>query len=507
MHALSTVPIARRMTRRVGVALGIVAVTLLMTASAASAHPLGNFTVNRYARVELSAGVVRVYYVLDEAEIPAFQDRDALKADRDAFARSRLDDIVSHLTLMLNGTAQPLTVKDHLLTEPPGQGGLPTLRLAAVLESPLTAPGPTTQIDAKFTDGNEPDRIGWREIVVSGLGDAHVLTSTAPARDSSDELRHYPANMIQAPRDLRRVSFRFTPGTLVVAAPALVSPATAPARAEGRFAGLINRHHLTPFILAGMLGLALLFGAAHALAPGHGKTVMAAYLVGTRGRPRDAVLLGVVVSAMHTASVLVLGVVLFHLSRDTAVDRIYPVLKVVSGALVAGLGLWMLRGRLASLRRSRHGHDHQHDHHHERSHEHHHGDEHHHGHDDMHTHHHHGGYSHSHELPEGTAPLSRRGLAVLATAGGLFPSPSALVVLVSAFTLDRVALGLALVGAFSVGLAATLTAVGLLLVYGKELAARKSAVRRALRVFPVAGASAIAAVGTVLVLQGAATIH
>jgi ABC-type nickel/cobalt efflux system permease component RcnA len=309
--------------------------------------------------------------------------------------------------------------------------------------------------------------------------------------------------MIQAPLDLRTVSFRFTPGTIRVPPPVIASPAAAPARTEGTFAGLIDKHGLTPVVLGGMLGLATLFGAAHALAPGHGKTVMAAYLVGTQGRPRDAVLLGVVVSTMHTASVLVLGVVLFHLSRNTAVDRIYPVLKVISGVLVAGLGLWMLRGRLGTLRRNRrpsdlhheHGDEHAHDH------SHHHHD---HDHDDA-THGH--GHGHTHELSEGTAPLSRRGLAVLATAGGLFPSPSALVVLVSAFTLGRAALGLALVGAFSVGLAATLTAVGLLLVYGKGVAARRETLRRAIRIFPVAGASAIAAIGTALVVQGASAIH
>src|SRR5947207_6778015 len=98
MHALSTAPIAERMMprmlSRILVVAGIVSATLLLTAQGASAHPLGNFTVNRYARVELSAGIVRVYYVLDEAEIPAFQDRDALKANPATFTQKRLDDIV-----------------------------------------------------------------------------------------------------------------------------------------------------------------------------------------------------------------------------------------------------------------------------------------------------------------------------------------------------------------------------------------------------------------------------
>src|SRR4051794_22293087 len=162
MHALSTAPRAARMTWRLALVLAIVALPAVLFASAADAHPLGNFTVNRYARVELSAGVVRVYYVLDEAEIPAFQDREALHADRERFTAHRLDDIVRHLTLTVNGQAVPLVAHGHLLTEPPGQGGLPTLRLAATLEAALPAISPSAAVEASLTDGNEPDRIGWR---------------------------------------------------------------------------------------------------------------------------------------------------------------------------------------------------------------------------------------------------------------------------------------------------------------------------------------------------------
>src|SRR5438045_9499826 len=126
MHALSTAPRAARMTWRLALVLAVVTLPVVLFASAADAHPLGNFTVNRYARVELSAGVVRVYYVLDEAEIPAFQDRDALKANTATFTQERLDDIVQHLTLTLDGRPQPLRVAAHLLTEPPGHGGVAT---------------------------------------------------------------------------------------------------------------------------------------------------------------------------------------------------------------------------------------------------------------------------------------------------------------------------------------------------------------------------------------------
>src|SRR5438874_12328486 len=146
MHALSTAPIAERlirpMIRRILVVAGVVSMTLLLTAQGASAHPLGNFTVNRYARVELSAGVVRVYYVLDEAEIPAFEERAAVAADRAGFARRRAGAIASGLTLEVDNTRLPLDVEASDLSQPLGQGGLHTLRLAIRFHAALAGGRP-----------------------------------------------------------------------------------------------------------------------------------------------------------------------------------------------------------------------------------------------------------------------------------------------------------------------------------------------------------------------------
>ena len=197
-----------------------------------------------------------------------------------------------------------------------GQGGLHTLRLAVRYEGRLA--DTAEPLHAVFNDANEPDRVGWREIVVVGRGDAKVLQSDTPAHDVSDELRSYPTDLIRSPVDLRQATFSFRPGTTAVAPLPLSRPTASVSGAGGSFAKLITRGHLTPWVLAGMLGIALLFGAAHALAPGHGKTVMAAYLVGTRGRMADAFLLGGIVSLMHTGSVLVLGLVLFNVSRTTS---------------------------------------------------------------------------------------------------------------------------------------------------------------------------------------------
>jgi nickel/cobalt exporter len=531
--------------RRVAAVVTVVVAFLLAFAGSASAHPLGNFTVNRYARVELSTQMVRVYYVLDEAEIPTFQDRSRLDSDRQRFAGERAADILAHLSLIIDGRPVTLHVGALELTLPAGQGGLATLRLAIRFEGQVPAGSGGDRHHATIADANEADRIGWREIVVVARGDARLGASSAPGRDVSDELRHYPADLIQAPLNLRAATFDFVAGRVAVPPLQIAPTVAAPKRYGGSFTALIQRH-LTPLVLLGMLAVALLFGAAHALAPGHGKTIMAAYLVGTKGRPRDAFLLGGIVSIMHTASVLVLGLVLFQLSDSASPDRVYPWLKLASGAAVALFGVGLLcsrwrvlsRGRRRSaaaagtgvvpvpvsvadsvvpvlarvsilvgagggpvddrdlgrtpppapvprhdevVRRHAHGHVHAHEH----------GP---------------GAESHTHELAEGVAPLSRRGLVVLATAGGLFPSPSALIVLLAAFQLHRVGLGLALIGAFSVGLAATLTGVGLALVYGRRVVERRGLLP-ALRLLPIASAAAILVLGVVLAFSGAHAIR
>jgi ABC-type nickel/cobalt efflux system permease component RcnA len=533
----------------------------VLAAGPASAHPLGNFTVNRYARLEISGGTLRVYYVLDEAELPAFEDRNAVAANRIAFAHERAGEILSNLQLTVDGAPLALSVDNVELSQPAGQGGLTTLRLAILFTGSLPPGSPEAPHEAEFHDGNEPSRIGWREVVVVTRGDARLISSTAPPRDLSDELRHYPGNLIQAPLDLRSAAFRFTPGAVAVPALPIATTTRAVTRYGGQFTSLITRQHLSLLVLLGMMAVALGFGAVHALAPGHGKTVMAAYLVGTRGRPRDAVLLGGIVSFMHTASVLVLGAVLFQVSRRVAPDEIYPWLKLASGAAIAVYGAALIIVRRRAWHRQaapparqqaapiavagRHAvgervligaggpalpertgyHDHAHgpddsherwrrlgldhdhdDHDHDHDHDHHHQNDHSHGHGQDHHHHHHGPGGHVHELSEGVPPLSRRGLVVLATAGGLFPSPSALIVLIAAFTLGRVALGLALIAAFSAGLAVTLTGVGLALVYGRAVAERKG-VLRTVRILPLASAAAIFILGLVFAVDGLRSLH
>ena len=326
----------RRLVPLVAVVAGVMAL-----AAPALAHPLGNFTVNRYARLEVSAGAVRVLYVLDLAEIPAFQERREVDAGPEAYARARAEEIATGLELVVAGEQRALTLLDQTLEEPAGQGGLTTLRLTALYEAALAEGEPDQLRRASFADTNEPDRIGWREIVVVARSDAEIVASDAPPEDVSDELRTYPEDRLQSPLDRRQVTFSFTPGSIPAEPPPLDGSSGALAEVDG-FAALITRTDLSPLAVASLLAVALGFGAVHAVGPGHGKTIMAAYLVSSRGRPRDAVLLGGVVSVMHTASVLVLGLVLVQVDRSVAAESVYPVLTLVSGLAVTGVGIWLL---------------------------------------------------------------------------------------------------------------------------------------------------------------------
>jgi ABC-type nickel/cobalt efflux system permease component RcnA len=493
-------------------------------AGAADAHPLGNYTVNHYARVEVSAGRVRVYYVQDSAEIPAFQVRHQVDADRAGYLRAEVERLRAGLSLAVDGHPVALRAAQTGLDRPKGEAGLLTLRVAAIYEARLPRSATGATVSLTFADRNEPRRLGWREIVIVARGDTHLRSSTAPSHDLSDELRRYPGNLIQAPLDLRSARATFVPGSAPVAAAPLPRSAAPPKRSGDSLTELVTRQNIGAGVLAGMLAVAFGIGAAHAFLPGHGKTLMGAYLVGTKGRPVDAFLLGAIVSLMHTGSVLVLGLVLFRVNRSVSLERIYPSLTVMSGLLAAAFGAFLLVTRYRRIRRARQAHVASHLHEHEHDHEHHH------EHDHIHEpelvlagvgavledgapgsrvprprehgfgHSHGPGQWHTHELPPDVPPFSRRGIVMLATSGGLVPSPSAVLVLVSAFSLGRIALGLSLIAAFSIGLAGTLTAIGLSLVFGRGFVERHWG--RSLQILPVIGAAVMIVAGLALAMKG-----
>ena len=262
-------------------------------------------------------------------------------------------------------------------------------------------------------------------------------------------------------------------------------------------------------------------GAVHALEPGHGKTVLAAYLVGTRGTARHALYLGLVVTATHTAGVYLLGAVTLYASHYVVPERLYPWLGALSGLIIAALGGYLFLRRYAGMAQVHghsHAHAHAHDHHaethaqaHAYVHSHAHASESHRhasgqAHSHAQTHHRHAAPTghHHHHLPGETVTF--RELVTLGITGGIVPCPAALVVLLSAMAMHRIGFGLLLIVAFSVGLAAVLIAVGLLMVYARQFMARFQAEGPLVtRWLPLASAAAVTVFGVVMTIQALVT--
>jgi nickel/cobalt transporter (NicO) family protein len=429
------------------VLLALAAASLALPALAA-AHPLGNFTVNRFSRIEASGPRLYVRYVLDLAEIPTFQ---AGRIDAHAYARR----IASNAHLVVDGRRAELVPVRSALAHPLGAGGLRTTRLEVVLAGPILF----GRVSVAFHDNNYRDRIGWKEIVVG-----------ADTRSTSDELRAYPKDLLRSPLDTSSVTARLAPGDGPDIAPALSGGKSleAPDRiADSGFASLVGRSHLSALVILASLAAALFWGAAHALSPGHGKTIVTAYLVGQRGTPRHAALLGLIVTITHTIGVFTLGLVTLALSQFIVPDRLYPWLNLASGLLVVGIGASVFWARWRHRRAHAHGH------------------------------HHH----HHHERIEGSEGPSFRSLLAVGVSGGLLPCPSALVVLLAAISLHRVAFGLLLILAFSAGLALTITGIGLVAVLARGAFRRLSFDGPLIRLLPAASAIVIFVAGLAMTVH------
>ena len=252
---------------------------------------------------------------------------------------------------------------------------------------------------------------------------------------------------------------------------------------------MLRSEELTLGLIMGALALSFFLGAAHGLEPGHGKTIVAAYLVGTRGTIGNALFLGGVVTLTHTMSIILLGLIALFASQYILPEQIFPYLGTASGLLIIGLGTWLLVGH---LRGRGPGHSHSHEaHHHEHDHSH---EEHHHEHHD----HAHGEHGHSHEIPN---KVTLGSLLTLGISGGIVPCPGALVILLLAVALHRIAFGLVLLVAFSIGLAAILIAIGILIVKARPLVDRFSGDGRWIQRLPIASAVVIIVVGCAITLR------
>jgi ABC-type nickel/cobalt efflux system permease component RcnA len=485
------------------------------------AHPLGNFTVNRYARLELTPQHARIRYVLDMAEIPTFQAMPTLDANRDgavseseraSYGTRRAEEIARGLTLTLEGVVLPLrpTAADAELL--PGQGGLQTLRVSAWLDAPAATPhlhrAASLSLGEALTlslrDANDPSSIGWREmlVVADGLAIAAPAGTALPTIDVTDELRRYPEDLLQLPLDVRAIASRVTASAPAYAistttgAPAAPGARASLERAPGGLTGLVTATTLTPTVILGALLAAAVFGGLHAMSPGHGKTIVASYLVGTRGTARHALFLGLTVTLVHTAGVYALLLVTLFASRYLLPEQLFPWMGLASGALVLAMGVSLALARLRSWRAGV-SHDHG---------------------SGSHSHGPGAEQGHSHAIVDARGAITWRQLLALGVSGGLLPCPSATVLGLGAIALGRVAYGLVLILAFSAGLAGTLVAAGLLAVYSGRMATRVTgrlspsawarlpklaagALPHTARVVPIASASVIALAGLALTIE------
>jgi ABC-type nickel/cobalt efflux system permease component RcnA len=279
-------------------------------------------------------------------------------------------------------------------------------------------------------------------------GAGTAVRTSAPATDPTGGLRRYPQDLLASPSDVRDADFTVRPGDGTNAAGA-GRTASGGASSEDGFAGLLAGDGVLVLLLLAAFG----WGALHALSPGHGKAMVAAYLVGTRGSTRDAVILGATVTVTHTAGVIGLGVVALGLSAWVLPEQLYPWLTLASGVMVVSVGIAVLRRRVR-----------RHDHHH-----------------------------HHHE--------HRRSLLAMGASAGLIPCPSALVVLLGAVAQHRIGLGLVLIVAFSAGLAATLTGIGIAVVHAGKVLARLPVPGRVVAALPALSAALIVVVGIALTAQ------
>jgi len=498
----------------------------VLFARPAEAHPLGNFTINHLIRVNADAKTLDVRYVGDFAEIPAYtilRDITAsampTAAELDRWAKTEASTIATDIHVAADGKTLALQSLSAHATTKPGAGGLHTIRLIATYRG--EAPGSDAHVVLR--DESYPGRLGWKDTVL------------APATEPTRELTTYPNALLGSPRQTTTLAFAIDAQGRAIRTD---TPAAAP-QTSAASAGLARSNALSDMLshgdgsitfFLGALLLAIGLGALHALEPGHGKTLLAVSLVGARATMQQAAILAGALTVAHTAGVLALGAVVLFAARWIVPETIYPWITLLSGAVVAYLGALALARYVRARRPLAHAHVHQHVDANAHVHEHAHGlavGDHGHGHGEetdadfaarvfaKHRHEHAEGVPHSHQglddeahalahrIP-GTAPLKFRTAVVAAMSGGIAPCPAALVVLLTAITIHQIALGLALIVAFSFGLAGVLTGLGIAVVRSAAWLGKQKRFDLFTRYAPLVSASVIAIIGSTLVGQGLA---
>jgi ABC-type nickel/cobalt efflux system permease component RcnA len=405
---------------------------------------------------------------------------------------------VRNLAITLEGAVVAPKIEAVKLTLDTGAGGMPVMRIS----TDLRIAGRGGRL--RYEDRNYPSRAGWKEVVVQAGRGTEVMHASPAGKDRSAGLTAYPQDPAAVPPQelTAEVEWRVLPQSVpsqpwtpvlsprpAPAPPASTPPVFAPLAAppQSQPAGTVVRGDFLSQLLRkgeigwqmGLLGVLVAFGlgAMHALSPGHGKTTVAAYLVGSRGTVRHAMFLGGMVTFTHTISVFFLGIATLFLSEYVLPEKIFPVLGAISGFSIVCIGGHLLYKRARQFRGVSvlHHHHHHHDH----------------GHIHPHTH----GHSHT---PEGQITLGN--LIALGVSGGLVPCPSALILLLSAVAIGRPGLGLVLLVGFSAGLAVVLMAIGTTVLYAKRLLPQNGKIMnsRAFRLAPVLSAAFIVCVGIVM---------
>lgn len=503
---------------------------------------LGNFTINQFCELTTYPDQMKIHFVVVFGQLPALRelhladsnaDGVTTPEERDAYLAQRAEEYARNLHLSVDGASIPLTVERLWSSLPREQAGF-SLRFDAEFVGPMLAA--TSKRRVEFVNANYEGKIGWHELQVSGQKGTSVFDGDAYVDSSTGGLSVNPnALPPDGPLDEREAHFSFVSGpipsgsvalkarTVTFADPtpgaeAIAGPSNSnwlPAQTK-RLLSLISAPTVSLKVkILALLG-ALVLGALHAFSPGHGKTVVGAYLIGSRGTPRHAVFLGLIVTITHTLGVFLLGFATLFAAHYVVPEKLFPIISLISGILVVGIGGSLLVQRINEHRRkqsmqfvqiqppargmwalapvsiaSTHNHPHLHDHH---------------GHPHVHDRalqdgtlvHSHGGTTHSHVPAQPGERITWRGLLALGVSGGLIPCPSAMVLLLACVALNKTALGLLLVVAFSVGLAATLTLVGLVFLYARRLFPRLGNGGRWARGLPIASAALITVVGIVI---------
>ncbi|MBW4556608.1 MAG: sulfite exporter TauE/SafE family protein [Trichormus sp. ATA11-4-KO1] len=446
----------------------------------ADAHPLGNFTINHYAGVQVAPDGVGIDYVLDMAEIPAFQEINRLDTNHNRqtepletvqYPDQKCHEANSQLELLINKQLLALSVVKSAVEFPLGVAGLSTLRLSCSFHGTIELLGADQLLE--FEDKFFPQRLGWREITVVANG--VPVQGNFAASSISNRLRDYPNDLLSSPLEQRHISLKLNPSLISnkqTLPPSVKSSSHSDNVLIGRgndvFTNLITQenHNFLTILIA--LAIAFFWGGIHALSPGHGKTVVGAYLVGSRSKPQHALFLGLIMTITHTSGIFALGLVTLGTSQFILTEQLYPWLSVISGILVTVIGLNLFIRRWQG---NQVFHVHSYHHHH----------------DHDHVHHEHSHYN--------VSSLTWSSILALGISGGLLPCPSALVVLLSAIALGKIGFGLALVSAFSLGLASVLTGIGLMLVYAKDRFEHLPLQIPKIRMLPMASALGITLIG------------